>query len=111
MSSIRTHRTRTAAVVLLAATGMAVAGSSVAWSSVASGDPGVAAPETCRESLPSAVEWPGEVLTEDGPVIRFSDAYYSYLVRLPSCAVSPATTPRCDDVDVGLLHLARTAAD
>jgi hypothetical protein len=99
MSSVRAHRTITAVAVLITATGVSVAGSSVA-----SAHRGVYDSATCEESLTRIWDWPGEIPTETGRIVVFSDAYESYLLRQSPCDAPPDTTPRRDEGRVGHQH-------
>jgi len=96
MSTPRTLLQRTAVLTMsvATATGLAWAGST------ASAHPGVFDSETCAESLTRVWSWPGP-LSADGPPV-FSDAYESYLLRQPPCALPDRPSPsRSDDSRVG----------
>jgi hypothetical protein len=96
MSSTRSHRTVTAVAVLVVTTGIAVTGSSVA-----SAHRGVYDSGTCGESLTRIWDWPGEMETDSGRIVFFSDAYESYILRQPPCDVTRMPTPRWDPGQVG----------
>jgi hypothetical protein len=52
----------------------------------AAADPPGLDPPTCASTLARVDAWPGSIPTPDGPVHVFSDAYDSYLSRLPVCS-------------------------
>jgi hypothetical protein len=99
MSSIRTRRTVTAVAVLAVTAGLSVAGSSAAQAHRGVYDSG-----TCEESLTRVWDWPGEMETESGRIVLFSDAYEGYVLRQRPCDAPPDTTPRKDEDKVGHQH-------
>jgi hypothetical protein len=99
MPSVRNHRTVTAVVVLGLTTGLSVTGSSVA-----AAHRGVYDSATCEESLTRVWDWPGDLETETGRIVLFSDAYEGYILRQRPCDTPPVTTPRHDDDQVGHQH-------
>ena len=90
------RRVATGVAVLAVSTGFAVLGSSSA-----SAHRGVYDSGTCAESLTRVWDWPGEMQTDSGRIVFFSDSYEGYILRQPPCDVRHMPTPRWDPSQVG----------
>jgi len=97
MSATRTTRRLVPTLAVLSVT----VGLTVVGSSTASAHRGVYDSDTCQESLTRVWDWPGEIETESGRIVLFSDAYESYILRQPPCSSTHMPTPRWDPNQVG----------
>jgi hypothetical protein len=77
--------THSRALLVAGAVAGLVAGS-VGVTTVAAADPPGLDPPSCATTLARVHSWPGQIVTADGPVSVYSDAFESYLSSLPACS-------------------------
>ena len=97
MSATRTTRRTVPTLAVLSVT----VALTVVGSSTASAHRGVYDSNTCQESLTRIWDWPGEIETDSGRIVLFSDAYESHILRQPPCSTTHMPTPRWDPSQVG----------